>query len=100
MLEQAPLAQPFFDDVLSVFAASDVAVTAAGVTTLRELCARGVPAICLSGPDTSIGAHIRVLATGLRARGPIASAEDLTALGLVKSVFGLLADEQGRLRMG
>jgi UDP-N-acetylglucosamine--N-acetylmuramyl-(pentapeptide) pyrophosphoryl-undecaprenol N-acetylglucosamine transferase len=101
MLERSALAQPFFDDLLSVFAACDLAVTAAGETTLLELCARGVPAICLSVPDTPIGPHIRVLTADLRARGAIAPAEetDLTGHGLMESVIGLLTDEQGRLRM-
>lgn len=74
-------------------------MTAAGETTLLELCARGVPAICLSVPDTPIGPHIRVLAADLQARGAIAPAEDLTARGIMDSLIGLLADEPGRLRI-
>lgn len=99
MLERSALAQPFFDDLLSVFAACDLAVTAAGETTLLELCARGVPAICAPVADTPIGPHIRVLAEDLSSRGAAVLIQDVTSSAVSETVLGLLDDAPARRRM-
>jgi UDP-N-acetylglucosamine--N-acetylmuramyl-(pentapeptide) pyrophosphoryl-undecaprenol N-acetylglucosamine transferase len=54
-LERAGVLRPFFDDLPGVLTACDAVVSAAGETTLLELCARGIPAVCVSVPDTPIG---------------------------------------------
>jgi UDP-N-acetylglucosamine--N-acetylmuramyl-(pentapeptide) pyrophosphoryl-undecaprenol N-acetylglucosamine transferase len=100
-LGEAVLARPFFDDLLAVFAACDLVVTAAGETTLLELCALGVPSICVPVADTPIGPHIGVLATDLRARGAVLLVESAEpgAQRVADAVLGLLGDVSARRRM-
>jgi UDP-N-acetylglucosamine--N-acetylmuramyl-(pentapeptide) pyrophosphoryl-undecaprenol N-acetylglucosamine transferase len=102
-LEGVPgvLARPFFDDLPAVFAACDAVATAGGETTLLELCAAGVPSLCLSLDDTPIGPHIRVLATGLeRAGASVYVPAARTEPGHVAALLGaLLADAPRRAAM-
>lgn len=95
------VARPFFEDLLAVFPACDVAVSAAGETTLLELCARGVPSVCVSVPDTPIGPHIRVLAGDLEAAGAALffPPERLTARAVGDALLGLVSDPEARDRM-
>ena len=96
---EGTLARPFFDDLLSVFPACDLVVSAAGETTLLEACARGVPAICLSVPDSPIGPHIRTLADDV-ARAGGARFVDAAPDAVAGEVLRLLADPDERARMG
>jgi UDP-N-acetylglucosamine--N-acetylmuramyl-(pentapeptide) pyrophosphoryl-undecaprenol N-acetylglucosamine transferase len=95
------LARPFFDDLLAVFPACDLAVSAAGETTLLELCARGVPAVCVSVPDSPIGPHIRVLAGDLVQAGAAVflPPERLSGAAVAGEAARLLADGARRERM-
>jgi UDP-N-acetylglucosamine--N-acetylmuramyl-(pentapeptide) pyrophosphoryl-undecaprenol N-acetylglucosamine transferase len=95
------LARPFFDDLPAVFAACDVVASAGGETTLLELCAAGVPSLCLSLDDTPIGPHIRVLAEGLeRAGASVYVPAARTEPGHVATLLGaLLADAPRRAAM-
>jgi UDP-N-acetylglucosamine--N-acetylmuramyl-(pentapeptide) pyrophosphoryl-undecaprenol N-acetylglucosamine transferase len=98
---QGVVARPFFDDLLSVFPACEVAVTAGGETTLLELCARGVAAVCVSLPDTPIGPHIGVLGRDLEAAGAAVflPAEHTTAAAVSAIVDRLLEHPEERRRM-
>jgi UDP-N-acetylglucosamine--N-acetylmuramyl-(pentapeptide) pyrophosphoryl-undecaprenol N-acetylglucosamine transferase len=95
------LARPFFDDLPGVFAACDVVASAGGETTLLELCAAGVPSLCLALDDTPIGPHIEVLAGELERAGasvfvPAARVEPAHVAGLIR---GLLEDAPRRASM-
>lgn len=96
------VARPFFDDLPRVLAACDVVVSAAGETTLLELCARGVPAVCVSVPDTPIGPHIAVLAEELARAGAAVFVPPacLSPERIATEVGTLLADEGARRLMG
>lgn len=100
-LEQASVLRPFFDDLPAVFAACDIVVSAAGETTLLELCARGIPAVCVSVPDTPIGPHISVLAEDLSRAGAAMyiRADRVSAESVAVHVARLLADGALRSRM-
>jgi UDP-N-acetylglucosamine--N-acetylmuramyl-(pentapeptide) pyrophosphoryl-undecaprenol N-acetylglucosamine transferase len=96
------VARPFFEDLVGVFPACDLLVSAAGETTLLEACARGVPSLCVSVADSPIGPHIRTLAEDLEQIGateffPRGRA---TADAVADAALRLLADEDGRRRMG
>lgn len=95
------VARPFFEDLLSVFPACEVAVTAAGETTLLELCARGVASVCVSLPDTAIGPHIAVLGRDLEAAGAAVflPAERTTSAAVAALVDRLLEHPEERRRM-
>jgi UDP-N-acetylglucosamine--N-acetylmuramyl-(pentapeptide) pyrophosphoryl-undecaprenol N-acetylglucosamine transferase len=95
------IARPFFDDLVSIFPACDLVVSAAGETTLLELCARGVPALCVSVPDSPIGPHIRTLAGDLEAvGGTVFFARERAEAGAVSAeALRLLGDEDARRRM-
>lgn len=95
------IARPFFDDLVSIFPACDLVVSAAGETTLLELCARGVPALCVSVPDSPIGPHIRTLAGDLeRVGGTVFFARERAEAGAVSAeALRLLGDEDARRRM-
>ncbi|HEX6041621.1 UDP-N-acetylglucosamine--N-acetylmuramyl-(pentapeptide) pyrophosphoryl-undecaprenol N-acetylglucosamine transferase [Longimicrobium sp.] len=95
------VARPFFDDLLSVFPACEVAVTAAGETTLLELCARGVASVCISLPDTPIGPHIAVLGRDLEAAGAAVflPVERTTVAAVAALVDRLLEHPEERRRM-
>jgi UDP-N-acetylglucosamine--N-acetylmuramyl-(pentapeptide) pyrophosphoryl-undecaprenol N-acetylglucosamine transferase len=99
---RAAVARPFFDDLLDVFAGCDVVVSAAGETTLLELCARGVPAVSISVPDTPIGPHIRVLAGDLERAGAtlFTPAEGLSPAAVADTITRLLDDPGRRARLG
>ena len=100
-LGQASILRPFFDDLPAVFAACDVVVSAAGETTLLELCARGIPSVCVSVPDTPIGPHISVLAEDLSRAGAVMyiRADRVSAESVAVRVARLLADQAQRSRM-
>jgi UDP-N-acetylglucosamine--N-acetylmuramyl-(pentapeptide) pyrophosphoryl-undecaprenol N-acetylglucosamine transferase len=95
------LARPFFDDLLSVFPACDLVVSAAGETTLLEVCARGVPAVCVSVADSPIGPHIRDLADDLVQAGAalFLPPERLSGAAVAGEAARLLADGARRERM-
>jgi UDP-N-acetylglucosamine--N-acetylmuramyl-(pentapeptide) pyrophosphoryl-undecaprenol N-acetylglucosamine transferase len=95
------VARPFFDDLVSIFPACDLVVSAAGETTLLELCARGVPALCVSVPDSPIGPHIRTLAGDLeRVGGTVFFArERAEAATVAAEALRLLGDADARSRM-
>jgi UDP-N-acetylglucosamine--N-acetylmuramyl-(pentapeptide) pyrophosphoryl-undecaprenol N-acetylglucosamine transferase len=95
------VARPFFDDLVSLFPACDLVVSAAGETTLLELCARGVPALCVSVPDSPIGPHIRTLAGDLeRVGGTTFFARERAATDVVAAeALRLLGDDDARRRM-
>ncbi|HEX2078547.1 MAG TPA: UDP-N-acetylglucosamine--N-acetylmuramyl-(pentapeptide) pyrophosphoryl-undecaprenol N-acetylglucosamine transferase [Longimicrobium sp.] len=96
------IARPFFDDLVSIFPACDLVVSAAGETTLLELCARGVPALCVSVPDSPIGPHIRTLAGDLEAMGATVffPRERADAGAVADAALRLLADGGERRRIG
>lgn len=100
-LEQASVLRPFFDDLPGVLAACDAVVSAAGETTLLELCARGIPAVCVSVPDTPIGPHISVLAEDLSRAGAAMyiRADRVSPESVAVHVARLLADPALRSRM-
>ena len=100
-LEESSVLRPFFDDLPAVFAACDVVVSAAGETTLLELCARGIPAVCVSVPDTPIGPHISILAEDLSRAGAAMyiRADRVSAESVAAHVVRLLADQARRSRM-
>ena len=100
-LERSSVLRPFFDDLPAVLAACDVVVSAAGETTLLELCARGIPALCVSVPDTPIGPHISVLAEDLSRAGAAMylRADRVSAESVGVHVARLLADPALRSRM-
>lgn len=95
------VARPFFDDLVSLFPACDLVVSAAGETTLLELCARGVPALCVSVPDSPIGPHIRTLAGDLeRVGGTMFFARERASAHVVAAqALRLLGDADARRRM-
>jgi UDP-N-acetylglucosamine--N-acetylmuramyl-(pentapeptide) pyrophosphoryl-undecaprenol N-acetylglucosamine transferase len=86
------LAAPFFDDVLQVFAAADVVVSAGGETTMLELCAVGAASVCITLPDTPIGPHLGVLARDLKARGATVFLGEPTPASLAEALDSLLTD--------
>ena len=96
------LARPFFDDLVSIFPACDLVVSAAGETTLLELCARGVPSLCVSVPDSPIGPHIRTLADDLERIGATVffPRERAEAGAVAAQALRLLGDDDARRRMG
>ncbi|HEX2206248.1 MAG TPA: UDP-N-acetylglucosamine--N-acetylmuramyl-(pentapeptide) pyrophosphoryl-undecaprenol N-acetylglucosamine transferase [Longimicrobium sp.] len=96
------IARPFFDDLVSLFPACDLAVSAAGETTLLELCARGVPSLTVSVADSPIGPHIRTLAEDVeRIGGTIFFArEKAEGRAVAAEALRLLADDGARGRMG
>jgi UDP-N-acetylglucosamine--N-acetylmuramyl-(pentapeptide) pyrophosphoryl-undecaprenol N-acetylglucosamine transferase len=96
------IARPFFDDLVSIFPACDLVVSAAGETTLLELCARGVPALCVSVPDSPIGPHIRTLAGDLERVGGTVffPRERAEADAVAAEALRLLGDEGARRRIG
>ncbi len=100
-LEQSSVLRPFFDNLPAVFAACHVVVSAAGETTLLELCARGIPALCVSVPATPIGPHISVLAEDLSRAGAAMylRADRVSAESVGVHVARLLADPALRSRM-
>jgi UDP-N-acetylglucosamine--N-acetylmuramyl-(pentapeptide) pyrophosphoryl-undecaprenol N-acetylglucosamine transferase len=100
-LEQSGVLRPFFDELPSVLASCDAVVSAAGETTLLELCARGIPAVCVSVPDTPIGPHISVLAEDLCRAGAAMyiRADRVSAESVGVHVARLLADPALRSRM-
>jgi UDP-N-acetylglucosamine--N-acetylmuramyl-(pentapeptide) pyrophosphoryl-undecaprenol N-acetylglucosamine transferase len=96
------VARPFFDDLVSIFPACDLVVSAAGETTLLEACARGVPSLCVSVPDSPIGPHIRTLADDLERAGATTffPRERADAGAVADAALRLLADADARRRMG
>lgn len=101
-LARPVVARPFFDDLVDLFPACDLLVSAAGETTLLEACARGVPSLCVSVADSPIGPHIRTLAEDLERIGateffPRGRA---TADAVADAALRLLGDEDARRRMG
>ena len=96
------VARPFFDDLVGIFPACDLAVSAAGETTLLELCARGVPALCVSVADSPIGPHIRTLADDLERTGATRffPRERAEAGAVADAALRLLGDGDARRRMG
>jgi UDP-N-acetylglucosamine--N-acetylmuramyl-(pentapeptide) pyrophosphoryl-undecaprenol N-acetylglucosamine transferase len=96
------IARPFFDDLVHIFPACDLVVSAAGETTLLELCARGVPSLCVSVADSPIGPHIRTLAGDLEALGAtVFFPSDRAEAGAVAdAALRLLGDADERRRMG
>ena len=96
------VARPFFDDLVSIFPACDLVVSAAGETTLLELCARGVPALCVSVADSPIGPHIRTLAGDLERTGATVffPRERAEAGTVAAEALRLLGDQDARRRMG
>jgi UDP-N-acetylglucosamine--N-acetylmuramyl-(pentapeptide) pyrophosphoryl-undecaprenol N-acetylglucosamine transferase len=95
------LAKSFFNNILDVFSASDIVVSAGGETTLLELCAKGVPSICISLSDTPIGNHVFVLAQHLHDKGAtiFIPPSQLSAESLEKTISLLLSDKARRKRM-
>lgn len=95
------VARPFFDDLVSIFPACDLVVSAAGETTLLELCARGVPALCVSVADSPIGPHIRTLAGDLERVGGTVffPRERARADTVAAEALRLLGDDDARRRM-
>jgi len=96
------IARPFFDDLVSIFPACDLVVSAAGETTLLELCARGVPALCVSVADSPIGPHIRTLAGDLERIGATVffPRERAQADAVAAEALRLLGDDDARRRIG
>jgi UDP-N-acetylglucosamine--N-acetylmuramyl-(pentapeptide) pyrophosphoryl-undecaprenol N-acetylglucosamine transferase len=96
------IARPFFDDLVSLFPACDLLVSAAGETTLLEACARGVPSLCVSVADSPIGPHIRTLAGDLEATGATVFFPRERADGgaVADAALRLLGDADERRRMG
>jgi UDP-N-acetylglucosamine--N-acetylmuramyl-(pentapeptide) pyrophosphoryl-undecaprenol N-acetylglucosamine transferase len=94
------IARPFFDDLVSLFPACDLLVSAAGETTLLEACARGVPSLCVSVADSPIGPHIRALAGDLEALGATVFFPREGAQAVADAALRLLGDDGARRRMG
>jgi UDP-N-acetylglucosamine--N-acetylmuramyl-(pentapeptide) pyrophosphoryl-undecaprenol N-acetylglucosamine transferase len=96
------IARPFFENLVDIFPACDLVVSAAGETTLLELCARGVPSLCVSVADSPIGPHIRTLAGDLEATGATIFFPRERAEGgvVADAALRLLGDEDERRRMG
>jgi UDP-N-acetylglucosamine--N-acetylmuramyl-(pentapeptide) pyrophosphoryl-undecaprenol N-acetylglucosamine transferase len=96
------IARPFFDDLVNLFPACDLVISAAGETTLLEVCARGVASLCVSVADSPIGPHIRTLAGDLEATGATRffPRERAEAGAVADAALRLLGDEDERRRMG
>ena len=84
---------PYIHNMPEALAAADVAVTRAGMTTLAELTARGVPAVVIPSPNVARNhqeANARLLAEAGAA--VLLREADLSGEGLAAAVLGLLGD--------
>jgi UDP-N-acetylglucosamine--N-acetylmuramyl-(pentapeptide) pyrophosphoryl-undecaprenol N-acetylglucosamine transferase len=95
------LSRPFYEDVLTVFAAADLAVIAGGETTLLEASASGTPSICISLPDTPIGPHVFVLAREMEAEGAliVVPPAPLSGQALAETIQTVLTEPGHHARM-
>lgn len=91
---------PYLHNMPEALAAADVAVTRAGMTTLAELTARGVPAVIIPSPNVARNHqeyNARVLAEAGAAL--LLPEAELTGESLATAVCGLLGDAAARSAM-
>lgn len=84
---------PYLHNMPEALAAADLAVTRAGMTTLAELTARGVPAVIIPSPNVARNhqeANARVLAEAGAA--VLLREAELSGESLASAVLGLLGD--------
>ena len=85
----------YIDDMPTVLAACDVAVTRAGAMTISELCAIKKPSVLIPSPNVTAN-HQEKNAHALVTKGGAAkiSETDLTGEGLYRTVYSLISNPQ------